>query len=88
MRKLALIVAGFAVATGSAAVAEPADAPAAAEKKICKKAMAPTGSRLGVKQVCATKKEWQAYVDPAKRDTRNQFELIQRRAVLGCPNGG
>jgi hypothetical protein len=87
MRKLALIAAGFAVATGSAAFAEPADTPAET-KKICKKAAPPIGSRLGARKVCATKKEWQAYVEPAKRDTRNQFELIQRRAVLGCPNGG
>jgi hypothetical protein len=86
MHKLASLIAGLALAAGSAAAAEPAKSDAA-DKKICKKAMAPTGSRLGARKVCATKKEWQAYVEPGQRETRHQFEQIQRRGVFGDKAG-
>jgi hypothetical protein len=82
MRTLALLLAGALAAGGSAAASEPAQPPAKA-KKICKKPDTPIGSRLGAKTVCATKEEWRAYVDPAKRETRNNFDLIQRRGLQG-----
>ena len=81
MRKLALLFAGIGVAAAPVA-AEPAQ-PANPDKKICKKADTPVGSRLGAKMICATKKEWDAYVAPGKRETRNNFDLIQRRGLQG-----
>jgi hypothetical protein len=84
MRTLAVLLAGAVLATGSAAAAaEPAEAPAPKAKKICKKAATPVGSRLGAKMICATKEEWQAYVEPGKGETRNNFDLIQRRGLVG-----
>jgi hypothetical protein len=88
MRKLAPLIAAMGVAMGFAAVAAEPAKPASEGKKVCKKAAAPTGSRLGVRMVCATRKEWQSYVEPGQRETRHQFEQIQRRGVLGDKVGG
>ena len=78
------IIAGCALA---ALLLSPAGAQAPAEEqpddnvKICKKESAPTGSRLGARKICATKKEW-ALLDAPTHETRMNIKRIQE--VRGC----
>ena len=61
----------------------PAPAADPAQQKICKKIM-PTGSRIGAKKVCATKKQW----EEVARKGREFTEGIQQGAGRsGMPQG-
>jgi hypothetical protein len=90
MRRVALIIAAFALLAPVASFAQvpapqPATAPAARpvkDKKVCK-AEEETGSRLGRKTICRTQAEW----DELSYRQRQEIERKSRLAP-SVPSGG
>jgi ABC-type uncharacterized transport system YnjBCD substrate-binding protein len=89
--KLLWIVAGIALATGSAASAQDStevETPAA-DKVVCKTKKV-TGSRTKVNRTCMTKREWDELSQQTRRDVNglerdaNQKEALRRGDAMGA----
>ena len=91
MRKFPIATAGiagvlavgpvYAAAQTEPSQAENADNVTSATEVVCRRVAAPTGSRIGARNICRTRAEW----DAINRDARNEMEDAQLRSKW-CDN--
>ncbi|MFN2259020.1 MAG: hypothetical protein ABR601_04195 [Parasphingopyxis sp.] len=78
------MVASPATAAQNATEGEQAEEGNAVNEIVCRRVAAPTGTRIGRRQICKTQHQW----DLIEQESRNVIEDIGNRSRVGNEGGG